>query len=226
MIALNDEILDLWIRTLYGLVADIKQTAYFRLDKSCDTMSSAESLPSGLTSEVSLGKAGVISVLGAKDDSPSSCNSRLVKLDSLYGRSLPASQQTFGDLETNTSGRMVTLPEVIAMCRKIGLSQKVGHTVRITGSSTNWSVQEGTGGDIGLIEMYFRSIDHENRGILDFEQFRSIVRMIKSNPDVTNLWSSLCNDAGRDGPKGIRHEVFAHWLRTNQGVSIPSEIGF
>lgn len=216
MIALNDEMLDLWIRTLYDLVAEIKQTSYFRLDKACDSMSSAEYLPSGLMSDVSLGKAGIISILGTKDDSVSSCNSRPIKLENLYNRSLSATQQTFGDLEPNASEKMVTLQEVIAMCRKIGLSHKVGQSSRNVATP---NVRETAGGDIGLIEMYFRSIDHQNRGFLDFEQFRAIVRMIKSNPDVTNVWRSLCNAKGESDSKGIREEVFGTWLRTNQGVS-------
>lgn len=216
MIALNDQMLDLWIRTLYDLVADIKQISYFRLDKSCDTMSSAESLPSGLTSDVSLGKAGVIGILGMKDDSASSCNSRPARLDSLYNRALSVTQQTFGDLEENSSSNMVTLPEVIAMCRKIGLSHKVGQPMRPAAMS---GLQETPGSTGGLIEMYFRSIDHESRGFLDFEQFRAIVRMIKSNPDVARVWSSLCTAEGEGDRRGIRQEVFARWMRRDQGVS-------
>lgn len=215
MIALNDQMLDLWIRTLYDLVADIKQVSYFRLDKSCDAMSSAESLPSGLTSDVSLGKAGVISILGMKDNSTSSCDSRPARLDSLYNRALSATQQTFGDLEENSSSKMVTLQEVISMCRKIGLSHKVGQPMRPAAVS---GTQETPGSTGGLIEMYFRSIDHDNRGFLDFEQFRAIVKMIKSNPDVASVWNSLCNAGESDG-RGICQEVFARWMRKEQGVS-------
>lgn len=215
MIALNDQMLDLWIRTLYDLVADIKQVSYFRLDKSCDAMSSAESLPFGLTSGVSLGKAGVISILGMKDESTSSCDSKPARLDSLYNRALSATQQTFGDLEENSSSKMVTLQEVISMCRKIGLSHKVGQPMRPAAVS---GTQETPGSTGGLIEMYFRSIDHDNRGFLDFEQFRAIVKMIKSNPDVASVWNSLCT-AGESHRRGIRQEVFARWIQKEQGVS-------
>lgn len=218
MIALNDEILDLWIRTLYDLVNDFKQVSYFRLDDSCGSLSSAESLPSGLTPEVSLGKAGIIGIIGTKDDSISGCNPRPIRLDSVYNRALSASQ-TFGDLEVNNSEKMVTLTEVIAMCRKIGLSQKFGQSQRTSSTSGKAGAQETLGNNIGLIEMYFRSIDQTQRGFLDFEQFRAIVKMIKSNSDIADVWSTLCSAVDDGAAAGISEEMFIRWMRTNQGVS-------
>jgi Ca2+-binding EF-hand superfamily protein len=75
------------------------------------------------------------------------------------------------------------------------------------------------GNNIGLIEMYFRSIDQTQRGFLDFEQFRAIVKMIKSNSDIADVWSTLCSAVDDGAAAGISEEMFIRWMRTNQGVS-------
>ncbi|KAJ9125254.1 hypothetical protein QFC22_000209 [Naganishia vaughanmartiniae] len=236
MIALSDEILEIWVRTLYTMVQDIKQVSFFRLDKprtdSDATIDAAAPtpLPLGLTSDIPLGNSGIIGIMGIKDYEPD-CDGQLIGLDSLHDRSpslVPARRQSFPDLEGNDRmEQKVTLPEVIALCRKIGFSQKVGQTPSSLSSYNIASgIDDGTE-SIGLIEVYFRSLDHDNRGYLDFEQFRALVQMIKINPDIRSLWNGLCNDAESDDPrkKGIGMETFKAWMREEQGVRFIFEKG-
>lgn len=209
MIALNDEMFELWVRTLYDLVSDIKQVSHSRLDKAPDSAISAALQ----VAEVSMGKSGIIGVLRTKDESIS----RASLLDNLPDRPPPRTNRTFSDLEEQSAGKIVTLPEILAMCRRIGISQKVGQSYP-SASPATVSAAHNPQDNIGLIEMYFRSIDHDGRGFLDFERFRAIVKMIRSNPDVTDVWRKLSSTDVDSGQTGIILPTFAQWLRDNQGV--------
>lgn len=218
MIALNDEMFDLWVRTLSSLVSDIKQVSHFRLDKSLDPPVSAEPSQSDLTLGASIGKSGIIGILGTKDKSSAGCSPRASTLGTLPDRLPPRTHRTFSDLEEQNAEKMVTLPEVLSMCRKIGISHKVGQS-NPSASPGVASAQQNTHDNIGLIEMYFRSIDHDRRGILDFEQFRAIVKMIRANPDVADIWRKLSSAEGDGRGTGISLKAFGQWLRVGQGVS-------
>jgi hypothetical protein len=230
IIALNDDMFDLWVKTLHTLVSDIKQVSLFRMDKSSDLPISAESPPSQLNPDVSIGKSGIIGILGTKDGSTPACGSLGTKDGSTpacgsrtAGLSEPVNpppraHRTFSELEEQNAEKMVTLPEVLSMCRKIGISQKVGHSNPSSASGIT-SAQQDTHDNIGLIEMYFRSIDQDRRGILDFEQFRAIVKMIRANPDITDFWRKLSSTDDSTGERGITLQTFSQWLRVHQGVS-------
>lgn len=216
MIALNDEMFDLWVSTLYNLVSDIKQVSHSRLDKSPDPALSAEAALQ--VAEVFMGKSGIIGVLGTKDEIATKCGPRASLLDNLPDRPPPRTHRTFSDLEEQNAEKMVTLPEILAMCRKIGISQRVGQSYPSASPGTVSTLQNPQD-NIGLIEMYFRSIDHAGRGFLDFEQFRAIVKMIRSNPDVADVWRKLSSTDVDSGQTGILLSTFTQWLRDNQGVS-------
>lgn len=230
MIALSDEILETWVRTLYSLVHDIKQVSFFRLDKSgtgCSLKTDPAvpvPLPSGLTPDIPLGKSGIIGIMGIKECAEAEYDERLAGMGSLHDRSpslVPARRQYFPDLEGDeNSPQKVTLPEVITLCRKIGFSQKVGQAASF---SSSYNIAGGTDEgveSIGVIEMYFRTLDIENRGYLEFQQFQALVQMIKINPDIRNLWSRLCNNAESDSSQkvGIDKRTFVSWMRFEQGV--------
>lgn len=222
MIALNDDMFDLWVKTLYSLVSDIKQVSLFRLDKSSDLPISAEPALSESNPEVSIGKSGIIGILGTKDEPIQACGPRTAELNLSLNPPLRA-RRTFSELEEQNAEKMVTLAEVLSMCRKIGISQKVGHS-NPSAASGNASAQQNTHDNIGLIEMYFRSIDQDRRGILDFEQFRAIVKMIRANPDITDVWRKLSSTEDSTRETGITLQTFVQWLRVHQGVSESSGI--